>query len=62
MANLKVGDVVQLKSGGPLMTVRSVDENSVLCVWFDGKDSKSGRFPGATLNLVPEENHGPSFA
>ena len=62
MANLKVGDVVQLKSGGPLMTVRAIEENSVFCVWFDGKDTKSGRFPGATLTLVPEENEGPRFA
>lgn len=31
----KVGDVVQLCSGGPKMTVESVNENgTVSCVWF----------------------------
>ena len=41
---LKVGDLVQLKSGGPIMTVESVGGSSiqralggglVCCVWFD---------------------------
>ena len=32
----KVGDIVQLKSGGPRMTVESVEAtNSLFCVWFD---------------------------
>lgn len=37
-----VGDVVQLKSGGPKMTVSRVDENnarSFWCVWFDDEQS-----------------------
>jgi uncharacterized protein YodC (DUF2158 family) len=40
-----VGEVVQLKSGGPLMTVQSIGDytmsgglnSGVLCVWFDDK-------------------------
>lgn len=43
MSNFNVGDVVQLKSGGPLMTVHSIGDYSptgpnpgLLCVWFDG--------------------------
>lgn len=33
--HLKVGDVVQLKSGGPVMTIGSFsDENEVRCVWW----------------------------
>jgi uncharacterized protein YodC (DUF2158 family) len=43
MNDFKVGDVVQLKSGGPLMTVHSIGDYSptgpnpgLLCVWFDG--------------------------
>ncbi len=34
--NLKIGDVVALKSGGPDMTVENVDEQgNVTCTWFD---------------------------
>jgi uncharacterized protein YodC (DUF2158 family) len=35
----KTGDVVQLKSGGPWMTVRGyepTDSDEVLCEWFTG--------------------------
>jgi uncharacterized protein YodC (DUF2158 family) len=34
MAEFKVGDVVMLKSGGPLMTVSGRDINLVQCMWF----------------------------
>ncbi len=38
MANLKNGDVVYLKSGGPQMTIQEIrDDGIALCVWFDGK-------------------------
>lgn len=36
-----IGDTVQLKSGGPIMTIHKVNTNApvVSCVWFhDGKD------------------------
>jgi len=31
---LKVGDEVFLKSGGPTMTVERIDEHGVHCMWF----------------------------
>ncbi len=31
---LKEGDVVQLRSGGPSMTVESLDNGTVNCIWF----------------------------
>ncbi len=51
MPGLKVGDVVQLKSGGPKMTIASTKSNAagVLCTWFDGNEVKSSRFPADAL-------------
>lgn len=47
----KPGDLVQLKSGGPVMTYE--DEGAMiggaLCVWFDGKELKRERFDYAAL-------------
>lgn len=45
----KPGDLVQVKSGGPIMTVEQVgktamlEEDAVWCVWFEkvGTDRKS---------------------
>ena len=34
MADLQIGDVVVLKSGGPKMTVDDNDNALVLCMWF----------------------------
>ena len=31
----KPGDVVQMKSGGPQMTVELITEDKVHCSWFD---------------------------
>jgi uncharacterized protein YodC (DUF2158 family) len=35
MADFKIGDVVQLKSGGPIMTVTRVDDGLIDCVYFN---------------------------
>ena len=37
---LNIGDVVELNSGGPKMTVASIQPEDVRCVWF-GCDAKS---------------------
>ena len=46
MEKLKVGDVVVLKSGGPKMTIFSIVENDICCVWFiqNGDVSYSGPY------------------
>lgn len=49
-----VGDVVQLKSGGPSMTVAKVNEppGTVWCQWFEDKKKESGTFAPGTLKRV----------
>jgi len=32
--SFKVGDTVQLKSGGEVMTIEEIDVDSANCVWF----------------------------
>ena len=56
--DFKVGDVVRLKSGSPLMTIQEIgkynysDEDSAKCSWFDGKKRYSDIFELETLNKV----------
>lgn len=41
MAQFNPGDVVQLKSGGPRMTVDTVEAGPIYkCVWFEGEKGK----------------------
>jgi uncharacterized protein YodC (DUF2158 family) len=56
---MNAGDVVQLKSGGPSMTVREVEGKDVYCVWFDQKRVlQSERFELTVLRL----EQGPTLA
>lgn len=52
---MHVGDVVELKSGGPEMTVIQVfileGEPKVACDWFDGNERRFGTFPPAVLEI-----------
>lgn len=32
--DLEIGDIVQLNSGGPLMTVAFLKEKAIVCKWF----------------------------
>ena len=52
-----VGAVVQLKSGGPKMTVETIGRDpegrpTVCCVWFDGKTQMHGVFPPDAVKAV----------
>ena len=50
---MQPGDQVQLKSGGPLMTVESVDSGKVCCIWFHSTSQPQTRtFSAATLKLI----------
>ena len=56
MAQLKIGDVVILKSGGPPMTVHNIGDYSpvgpnpgLLCVWFDSAKKMEDVFHPSTV-------------
>ncbi len=54
----KSGDVVQLKSGGPKMTIAKLHEwqgqMEANCDWFEGTKMQSGSFPLSSLKF-PEQ-------
>lgn len=54
-----VGDIVQLKSGGPDMTVKAIPRQHAsyyVCQWFAGKKLESGDFQPDSLKVVsPKE-------
>jgi uncharacterized protein YodC (DUF2158 family) len=51
---LKLGDKVQLKSGGPVMTVAEIDSaGEALCKWQEGRQPMQGSFPQDQLVKVP---------
>lgn len=60
------GDTVQLKSGGPLMTVEQVGkaamtgEDTVWCVWFEKVGSRQAR-QEATFRPTSLEKSSPSY-
>lgn len=53
MTDYQQGDIVQLRSGGPQMTVADVDdllgEPSYECTWFRGEDLRRGTFKAHEL-------------
>jgi len=60
MEELEVGDIVQLKSGGPKMTVDEVerggDPDRILCRWFAGSKHEHGAFKKQTLTKILENS------
>ena len=62
----KTGDIVQLKSGGPEMTVKeykrvtkpdltgAVSDNELICEWFDKNELKTGYFHQDSLENIDE--------
>ena len=57
MAQFKTGDIVKLKSGGPVMTVESYGGEIAGCSWFDGKSHRTETFRADSL--VPAEEPKP---
>ena len=65
--NFEPGDTVQLKSGGPLMTVEQVGkagmtgEDTVWCVWFEKVGSRQVR-QQATFRPTSLQKSSPSYS
>ena len=58
---LKIGDVVELKSGSPKMTIEEIDEQNATVVWFmkDGHENR-GSYRVSSLRIwKPKPISGP---
>jgi uncharacterized protein YodC (DUF2158 family) len=58
MDNFQVGNTVELKSGGPVMTIVDIEriEMSALCTWFNQRGVEDHqKFPLAALKPYEEE-------
>jgi uncharacterized protein YodC (DUF2158 family) len=52
---IEPGNVVVLKSGGPPMTVTTVDEDSVECLWLSEEGALFREtIPSVALSVVPD--------
>ncbi|TPE60543.1 DUF2158 domain-containing protein [Sandaracinobacter neustonicus] len=60
MTDFKPGDTVQLKSGGPIMTIDQIGtrsgrpESAAWCQWFEKTKLETGVFPLTSLHLWEE--------
>jgi uncharacterized protein YodC (DUF2158 family) len=60
-ASLQTGDLVRLRSGGPLMTVQSIQGDHVICSWSEANgEIRSDTFPVAMVMapVTPAPNEG----
>jgi uncharacterized protein YodC (DUF2158 family) len=60
----QIGETVQLKSGGPIMTITAISADRPRgaiadCIWFVGDEQKTGTFPFASLQKA---SPGPTIA
>jgi uncharacterized protein YodC (DUF2158 family) len=55
-AEAKEGLQVQLNSGGPKMTIESLNEINCKCLWFVGNDCHERNFAYSVLKPVPQDS------
>ena len=51
----KIGDIVQLKSGGPKMTITAIIDDHVRAAWFAGSKYEVAHVPMDALVRLTEE-------
>ncbi|ROR18483.1 uncharacterized protein DUF2158 [Comamonas sp. BIGb0124] len=56
MADIKAGDKVRLKSGGPTMAVAAIGGSRGVCQWFEHGHLNDGRFELRELESVTESD------
>ena len=54
MSELKEGDVVELKSNGPEMTIEKIDGEEATCVWVRDENIIRGTFSSIVLKKCTE--------
>jgi uncharacterized protein YodC (DUF2158 family) len=58
MEEIKVGDVVRIKSSRrPLMTVKYLKDDAATCIWFDGNNLRESDFRIETLQKDTPQDH-----
>ena len=65
MVKFNKGDQVQLKSGGPIMTIQEIGDFSMndgikdgaKCIWFDGKNPIERVFDMSTIAIFNEKDY-----
>ncbi len=60
MVKFNQGDIVQLKSGGPKMTVKTDSDSydtDVYCQWFAGNKLNAGSFSPETLIKIKDDDN-----
>lgn len=50
--NISLGDIVNLKSGGPFMTINHWEHGFYSCVWFVGETVNYGQFHADALYKI----------
>lgn len=56
----ELGDTARLKSGGPLMTIKTITNDGAWCEWFDDKQMPQGKeFP---LYMLEHDDGTPAIA
>lgn len=53
LETFEIGDLVQVKSGGPAMTVQEISHmtGEYQCVWFNGNIKQQSSFDGEVLKV-----------